>query len=322
MALYDKTGNKLTLSQLRAGVIGHAIGDALGVPVEFATRSQLTLDPVTNMRSGGTYNMPAGTWSDDTSMELCLMQSVIDEGAYNYDDIMKNFVLWCQKDRFVAGEYCFDIGNTCANSISRYMSGISPLKCGSNTERGNGNGSLMRILPVAFVCSAKNINGLERYRAVKDISSLTHAHEISVLGCYAYINFICALLDGENKHTAYDRMQQADYSMFSDKAQQLYRRILKENIHAYTVDSISSSGYVLHTLEASLWAIMRYDSYAETVLAAVNLGSDTDTVGAITGSMAGVLYGFDAIPDEWIQTLQRHDYLLTMCDNFFAAITA
>ena len=308
--------NMDTKSKVRAGIIGHAIGDALGVPVEFTSRSQLACHPIRDMKGFGTHGMPAGTWSDDTSMEIALLQSLINKGSFDYKDIMDNFCKWLDDDEFTATGRAFDIGGTCAGAIRNYRIGISPLECGEKGERSNGNGSLMRILPVAYVCYDNSIVGNDRYELVRKVSSLTHAHEISVLGCFFYIIFICCLLNGDSPAVAYRKAQQENYSMFSDSAREAYHRILAEDITGYNEDDISSSGYVLSSLEASLWCLLTTDNYKEAVLKSVNLGSDTDTVGAITGSMAGIYYGYDAIPCEWIEKLQRSEYLLNLCDQF------
>ena len=302
--------------QVRSGIIGHAIGDALGVPVEFTSRNQLARHPIQDMEGYGTHNMPVGTWSDDTSMEIALMQSLIDCESFNYKDIMDNFCKWWKDDEFTATGRTFDIGGTCAKAISNYRMGMSPLECGEKSERSNGNGSLMRILPVAFVCHSNSIIGMARYDLVSKVSSLTHAHEISILGCFIYVNFVCHLLSGDENAVAYAKTQQEDYSMFSNSAREAYYRIISNNIATYHEDEISSSGYVLSSLEASLWCLLNTNSYKEAVLKAVNLGSDTDTIGAITGSMAGICYGYKSLPCEWITKLQRSEYLLDLCTKF------
>ncbi len=308
--------NRELETQIRAGIIGHAIGDALGVPVEFTEREQLLHCPVCTMKGFGTHNVPAGTWSDDTSMEIALVQSLIDCGCFNYDDIMKNFCLWWNNNQFTATGKTFDIGITCARAIDNYLAGNPPLQCGGTHPRSNGNGSLMRILPVAFICYQKNITGPERYELVRKVSSLTHAHELSVLGCYIYVNFVCHLLDGDSPSTAYQKTQSDDYSMTSYAARYTYCSILVSSIADRSEEDISSSGYVLSSLEASLWCLLNSSSYEDAVLRAVNLGNDTDTIGAITGSMAGIYYGYGAIPTTWIEGLQCHDYLLTVCHEF------
>lgn len=302
---------------VRAGIIGHAIGDALGVPVEFSSRSRLNQCPVHDMEGYGTHDMPAGTWSDDTSMEIALMQSLIDKGSFDYEDIMENFCQWWENDKFTATGKGFDIGGTCYRAIRNYSSGkCGPHECGEKDEHSNGNGSLMRILPVAFVCHKYSLTGNQRYDLVRKVSSLTHAHEISVLGCCIYVNFVCHLLSGKEKGNAYVKTKQDDYSAFSEDTREIYSRVLQGDIAKSDEEKISSSGYVVSSLEASLWSFLNADSFKQAVLKAVNLGNDTDTVGAITGSMAGIYYGYDSIPAPWIKELKRSGYLLELCDKF------
>ena len=302
--------------KVRGGVIGHAIGDALGVPVEFTNREQLALFPLTDMVGFGTHHVPAGTWSDDTSMEIALMQSLIDCQAFDYENIMGNFYKWWKDDEFTATGNTFDIGSTCYSAINNYLRGTPAKECGETGERSNGNGSLMRILPVAYVCYTHDLPDQARYQLVRDVSSLTHAHEISVLGCYIYVNYVIHLLGGDTPAEAYQKMQAHDYSMFSEATRDIYRRVLVDDIAKLDESDISARGYVVSSLEASLWSLLTTGSYQEAVLKAVNLGDDTDTVGAITGSMAGIVYGFDSLPADWTQKLQRYDYLLDLCDKF------
>ena len=174
----------------------------------------------------------------------------------------------------------------------------------------------MRILPVAYYCYHKKLNYHEIYKLVKGVSSLTHGHEISILGCYIYVNFVVELLDTGNKFLAYSKTKNIDYSLFSQEALKMYSRILQSDISKLEINDIKSSGYVVDTLEASLWSLLKTENYKDAVITAVNLGNDTDTIGAITGSLAGILYGYDNIPNEWLNKLARKDYLEKLCNDF------
>lgn len=288
----------------------------MGVPVEISSRDQLAQEPVCKMKGNGTHGMPTGTWSDDTSMEIALMQSLIDCQAFDYTDIMENFCRWSENGEFTATGVTFDIGGTCAWALGNFRRGVEPLECGGRDEHSNGNGSLMRILPVAFVCYNQDINGKARYELVKKVSSLTHAHPVSVMGCLIYTDIVVYLLEGNLPGEAYTKVRAEDYSMFSDEVREKYHRVLEDKIAAFGEDEISSSGYVVGSLEASLWCLLNTDNYKDAVLKAVNLDNDTDTIGAITGSMAGIYYGYENIPAGWIRKLKRHDYLLELCDTF------
>ena len=304
------------MSKIVDAVIGHAVGDAMGVPTEFCIREKLQKKPITKMIGYGQHDVPAGCFSDDTSMELALIDSFINKDKFDYDDIMNNFYSWLHDSKYTATDKVFDAGRTCIQAIVNYTKGQEPLDCGLKNENNNGNGSLMRILPVALYSHYKKIDEKEIIKLTNDISSLTHAHEISKLGCYIYVRYIMYLLEGYSKIEAYDLIQKVDYSSYSKESLEKYNRILKDNIKKIPLDDISSSGYVVDTLEASLWCLLVHNNYEDTILEAINLGNDTDTIGAIVGSMAGILYGYNDIPKEWTDTLIRKDYILDLALEF------
>lgn len=304
------------MSKIKDGVIGHAIGDAMGVPVEFCIREKLLAHPVTKMIGYGSHDVPAGTWSDDTSMEIATMDSMINQGGrINCEDIMMNFYYWLKEAKYTPYDEVFDAGRTCIKSIINFSKGYDILECGQKDEYSNGNGSLMRILPIAYYCYYNKLKEEEIFEVVKDVSSLTHAHEISVLGCYIYVNYIIKLLEGKDKFESYNLIKLIDYSMFTEESLEVYKRILKEDIEKYSIDEIKSSGYVVDTLEASFWILLNASNFKEAIIGAINLGNDTDTIAAITGSMAGILYGYNSIPQEWLDKLAKRDYIEDLCDK-------
>ena len=305
------------LNRIKAVMFGHAVGDALGVPVEFRSREYLEKHPVKDMMGYGTHNVPAGTWSDDTSMSLCALSSLLN-GNVDYDDIMKNFVKWSYDGEFTTDGVVFDIGNTCSNAIDNYFySGKSAKKCGLTNERSNGNGSLMRIHP--FVLYAY-YNGIKDDKEFVDMiasaSSLTHAHRCSIDGCVIYAYVLRELLNNPEKSSVYKGI---DYAKYVRPFGRHYDRLFDGKIDALSSADIKSSGYVVYSLEAAIWCLLTTNSYEECVLKAVNLGEDTDTVAAIAGSLAGVLYGVDAIPASWMGKLRKKEYIEEMCDKACAA---
>lgn len=308
------------MSKFIDSIIGHAIGDAMGVPTQFCMRNRLLEHPVTEMISSNKTGQPAGSWSDDTSMEICTIDSFIQNENWNYSDIMSRWLEWVNDAKYTPNNETFDVGKTCLRAIRNFSLGIAPLKCGLDSETSNGNGSLMRILPVALYSYYKKLNETEIIKLTNEISSLTHAHEISKLGCYIYVRYVMYLLAGNTKEDAYDLIQNIDYSSYSEYAISKYDRILKNNIKNYNIDSISSSGYVVDTLECALWILLNANSYKETIVATTNIGNDTDTVGAIAGSMAGIIYGISSIPEKWINKLMGKDYLIYLSLNFEKAI--
>ena len=304
------------MSKYVDSIIGHAIGDAMGVPTEFCMREKLLEKPVTRMISSPKLGQPAGTWSDDTSMEIATIDSYIKNKKFNYKDIMNKWIDWIEHAEYTGNDEVFDVGKTCLLAIRRYYDGIDPLKCGLDDVYSNGNGSLMRILPVALYSYSKKLNNNDTINLVNDISSLTHAHDISKLGCYIYVKYVIYLLEGLSKEEAYNNIQNEDYTSYSKEAIDSYKRILKNNIKNYSMEEINSSGYIVDTLECSLWILLNSNDYKEAIIASTNIGQDTDTIGAITGSMAGIIYGYDSIPKEWLNELKKKDYLIELASKY------
>lgn len=312
-----KAGKKQNIKS-SSGIIGFAIGDALGVPAEFKSREELELHPIIDMIGDGTYNVPAGTWSDDTSMTLATMDSIISTNTIDTNNMASNFLNWFRNAEYTATNETFDIGRTTLQSLAKFeLKVCDASSCGESDEYSNGNGSLMRILPVAYYIYYRDItDNQEIYNIVKQVSSITHAHEVSILGCNIYVKFVLELLDGKEKIEAYENIGQLDYSMFSNIAIDKYSRILKDNIQNIDKENISSSGYIVSTLEATMWLFLNSNDYNETVLKAVNLGEDTDTVAACTGGLLGLYYGIENIKDKWKQELKKYDYIIELCDKF------
>ena len=304
------------MSKFIDSIIGHAVGDAMGVPTEFCVREYLLKNPVKEMIGSDKTGQPAGSWSDDTSMEIATIDSFIQNKEFNYDDIMHKWEEWINEAKYTANNDTFDVGRTCLRAIRNHSLGTEPLKCGTDGEQSNGNGSLMRILPVALYSYYRKLDVNEIIKLTNELSSLTHKHDISKLGCYIYVRYIMFLLDGKNKNEAYELIKTLDYSTYDEYAISKYERILKNDIASYTIDNILSTGYVVDTLECALWILLNANSYKETIIATTNIGNDTDTIGAIAGSMAGIIYGYDSIPTSWIDKLMRKDYLIGLASDF------
>ncbi|MDP5198159.1 ADP-ribosylglycohydrolase family protein [Flavobacterium sp. DG2-3] len=304
-------------NKIQSGLLGVAIGDALGVPVEFKSRAYLKENPVTEMFGFGTHHQPLGTWSDDSSLAFCLAESL--SKGFDLNDIAKNFVRWYNADLWTPHGKVFDIGIATTHAILNISKGHQPDLCGGFSEQDNGNGSLMRILPLVFYLqNEKDVEVI--YQKVKAVSSITHAHFRSVFACFIYVIYCLEILKEKDKFDAYKGMQNVlsnflENKSFNPQEIQLFDKVLKTDISKYDESEIQSSGYVLHSLEASIWCFLNSDSYEETVLKAVNLGEDTDTTGAIAGGLAGVYYGIDGIPKKWIENLVRVDDIKDLAER-------
>ena len=308
-----KTADILQKEKLiKAVMIGHAVADALGVPVEFCTRESLEADPVTDMRGYGSYQVPAGAWSDDTSMSIAALD-VIADGELRYHEIMQNFVKWCNEGAFTPTGEMFDIGGTCRRAIQNFIGGTSPLACGLSGNYENGNGSLMRIHPFVLMIYFRQYLRDVWEIVIENASSLTHAHERSVLACKIYAKILFALLENPSKGSIVIALSEAKHRYAESLEYATYAKLFSDDFAKTSVNEIKSSGYVVDTLEAAIWCLLTTDSYESCVLKAVNLGSDTDTVGAVAGGLAGALYGYEAIPKQWRKTLIKRTYIEKMC---------
>lgn len=304
------------------GIIGLAVGDAMGLPVKFMERNKLLEKPVTQMRSGGTYEKPKGTWSDGTSLSLATMDSIIHCFGVSTEDMGNRFVNWMVDSEYTASGERFEIGRTTFKALTKFEKGRQPFESGLLSEDSNGNGALMRMLPIAYYCYSASLQSKDIYDIVKKVCYITHCHEISILGCYIYVLFAVKLLEGKSKYDAYKEVQKNGYSQFSRSAIDVYKRILKQNINELELDEIKSGGYVVETLEAVLWVILQTENFNQTIIGAINLGSDTDSIGACSGGLAGIMYGLQTINPEWRIDLKKYTYLRAMCEEFDKALSS
>ncbi len=295
------------MNKIYNGIIGLVVGDALGVPVEFKKRDTYT---VTDMTGYGTYNQPPGTWSDDSSLTLATLDSMVKLGKIDPADIMQNFFYWLNDGMFTPYGKVFDVGGGTRRAISRYANRKDASQCGGKTRMDNGNGALMRILPVAMLPDST-------YKQVKilSVAHLTHAHFISDFACLVYTAIVENLMNGMEKEEAVTSgVQRLQHNIENVSMLTEYSRL--PNIQTLQREEIKSSGYVVDTLEAALWCFLNTNTYRDCVLAAVNLGEDTDTVAAVAGGLAGIQYGCggeSGIPDEWIAQIPRRDWIKALC---------
>lgn len=298
-------------------MLGHAVADALGVPVEFCYGEELAENPVAEMLGYGTHPVPAGSWSDDTSMSLCTLDSLA-KGEIDYDEIMCNFGKWYYDNDFTPTGEMFDIGGTCSDAIHNYhKENCSYRDCGIDDECSNGNGSLMRIHPFVLYTHYKMMSVKEWEPIIFEASALTHAHERSKLACGIYAYILLQLLAAPNIGAVEIALKRAEENYRDHEEIAHYGRMFKPDFAKLEANEIRSSGYVVDTLEAAVWCLLTTDSYKDCVLKAVNLGDDTDTVAAVAGGLAGAMYGYEAIPVEWRNTLIKREYIEAMCERAY-----
>ena len=306
------------------GIMGVVVGDALGCPVQFESRREVARHPVTGMRGYGTFHLPEGSWTDDSSLTLALRESIRRKNAVDLTDIMGNFMSWLYDGEFTPYGESFDIGRGTMRAIDRYYKIRDAKKCGGDEDWNNGNGSLMRILPVCIYASemktAGKFSDRDAVQTVHDVGSLTHAHIRANIACGLYFFMAHQILTGNGPLR--DRLQAGVSEGYA-----FYESFLadKENLHFYDrlkdldafantpVNEIKSTGYVVDSLEAAVWCLITTDRFEDALLKAVNLGDDTDTVGAIAGGLAGLFYGYDAIPADWLSAIKRREWIEDLC---------
>lgn len=260
------------MASLRDAIYGLAVGDAFGVPYEFMGRGSFTVSD--HMIGGGVHEQEPGTFSDDTSMTLATCDSLkANHGAIDIADMRRRFENWAYSGDYAINGVVFDMGNTVSKALHDNQ--------GAAGEFDNGNGSLMRIIPLAFTNATD--------KDIANVSAITHAHQTSTETCKKYVHIARELMDGK---------QPVDVI-----------REYEPKILGLKRDDISSGGYVLDTYTAALWCLVNTTNYRDAVIEAVSLGRDTDTTAAVTGALAGIVYGYESIPAEWIGTLRGKDLI-------------
>ncbi|MFW6115588.1 MAG: ADP-ribosylglycohydrolase family protein [Chloroflexota bacterium] len=285
----------------RGCLLGLACGDAVGTTVEFKPRGTFT--PVTDMVGGGPFRLEPGQWTDDTSMALCLAESLLEKEGFDPDDQMARYVRWWREGHLSSTGECFDIGNTVAGALERYRRTGEPYS-GSTDPYSAGNGSIMRLAPVPMYY-AEDLERTARFAAAS--SRTTHGTAEAVDACCLFGVMIALALRGEEKETlllearsrvpSLGELAPAIASIASGRYMQKERW------------EISGSGYVVESLEAALWCFWRTEGYRATVLRAANLGNDADTTAAVCGQLAGAYYGVEDIPQAWLEQLAMRELI-------------
>ena len=306
----------------KEGIFGVVTGDALGCPVQFEDRETVAKHPVTGMRGEGAFNLPAGSWTDDSSLTLALLDSICETGTLDLGHIMGNFVAWLEEGKFTPYGYAYDIGFGTESAIEDYERNPDPALCGGRKVTNNGNGSLMRIMPACLWCCAKGLDEEEAVPLIDAVGSLTHAHLRANVACGLYWFMVREVLNGqgglaERLQAGLDRgFAYYEKTLESQEEPEHYNRLKDLGAFAQVpAEEIRSSGYVVDTLEAVVWSLITTGSFREALLKAVNLGHDTDTVGAIAGGLAALYYGFEEIPPEWIAELKRKEWIGELCER-------
>ncbi|WP_420389615.1 ADP-ribosylglycohydrolase family protein [Marinobacter sp.] len=290
-------------NRYKGALVGLAVGDAVGTTLEFSQPGEF--EPISEMNGGGPFKLKPGEWTDDTSMALCLAESILQTGGFDPVDQMRRYVRWRDEGYLSATGKCFDIGVATSRALDTFKTWGEPY-AGSIDPRRAGNGSLMRIAPVPMRWRT-DLSQTAHYAALS--SRTTHAAPEAVDACRYYAVSIAVALNGASKEqvltTNPDRREVFESSPLSP----VIAEVAAGSYQKRKPSEIRGSGYVVHTLEAALWALATTDDFRSGLLKVVNLGEDADTTGAVYGQLAGAIYGLEGIPSEWTQTLALRDQI-------------
>ena len=300
-----------TIQRYRGSILGLAAGDAVGTTVEFQAPG--TFEPVTDMNGGGVFQLEPGQWTDDTSMALCLAESLIECQGLNLVDQLTRYCRWYRDGYFSCKDFCFDIGNTIRTALHAFEQSGRP---NAPTDPFTaGNGSLMRLAPVPLFYAC-NMADAVHFSGQSSIT--THAAPNAIDACRYYASLIVAAIDGQDKADLLTDTYLADYWR-QDSLSAEIEQVRLGSFKTKQPPEIVGSGYVVKSLEAALWAFEHSDSFEQGTLMAVNLGDDADTTGAIYGQLAGAYYGESGIPAHWKQQLAFKPQMENMADQLYQA---
>lgn len=304
--------------QVEAVIFGLAVGDALGVPVEFKERGTFE---VKEMIGHGTYNQPMGTWSDDTSLTLALMEHLAEKSELN--QLLQKFADY-RNGYLTPNGVCFDIGISTNNAIERFLLGIPLDRIGGDSEMDNGNGALMRISPLAIILQdefdfSKKVELIEAY------TKLTHRHPRAIVASILYIQLLIGLLlnndlkESLGSTASLFLKEFPPFHSYRLEFEYHFADLFNNEFFEQPKSEIKSSGYVVDTLKAAVWSLGNSNNFEDLLLTAVNLGGDTDTIGAVAGSLGGALYSLEAIPQKWLNKLVSKELIEKQIEDFVQA---
>jgi ADP-ribosyl-[dinitrogen reductase] hydrolase len=300
------------IERYRGCLLGLAIGDALGTTLEFKPPGSFT--PITDMIGGGPFNIAPGQWTDDTSMALCLAESLIECQGFNPKDQMERYVRWWKEGHLSSTGECFDIGNTTRTALSAFLRTGNPFS-GPTDSNSAGNGSLMRLAPVPLFYAGSPTEAIEKSG---ESSKTTHGAPTAVDACRYFGALIVGALNGEDKETILADYYCPDPGYWQEKPLiPEIAEIATGSFKQKNPPKIRGTGYVVQSLEAALWAFFHSNTFEEGCLMAVNLGDDADTTGAIYGQIAGVYYGEDLIPIFWRDKISMVKLIRLMAEKLY-----
>lgn len=301
--------NHISQNTTKGLLLGLAAGDALGVPVKGKTKEEIGKNPVTNFFDSREQPIPAGTWTAGSALSFCLAEAILENASL--DTIAENFLLWEKENYWTAIGKKLYADEKVLSAVQKIERGEHPKATGDeHSVSTSGAGALMRISPLVFFLLNKPVH--KRFEIVKQVTAITHSDSISIIGCFYYLEFLLELLEGKDKYKIYLDLQEKlpvflKSVFIKNEEITAFSSLLEGKIYNRKESEMSSSSEIIDCLNASLWSFLNTHNFKEATLKAVNLGNDTNTVGAVTGALAGTCYGSKNIPSPWLHALARKD---------------
>ncbi|MDB9311702.1 ADP-ribosylglycohydrolase family protein [Spirulina sp. CS-785/01] len=308
-------------SKILSGILGIAIGDALGIPVKYTCRSDFQQSPLSTMTGNGLYDQPPGTWSECSSIPFCITEALT-QGQWSSSLLLRNIAIamiqWHNGQLWTPRGTAFEVGGIPPEILDRLQQGTPPAQCGEPSDRSSNSGMLTRVLPLAFCEPYLDFKDL--IKRVHKVAAMINRHPRSQMACSFYVATAIALLNGQSPRNAYlESVQRVgelyEHSSYSEHLDN-FLRLLRGNIIDLPESKIHSNGRSVETLEAALWCLYNSSSYEEAVLKAVNLGDDTNTTAGVTGGLAGLYYGAKDMSVDWIQKIARFYDILNLATRY------
>lgn len=296
------------LDKAKGCLVGLAVGDAVGTTLEFRQRG--TFEPITDMVGGGPFDLLTGQWTDDTSMALCLAHSLIHKKGFDPVDQMNRYCNWYQSGYMSSTGECFDIGATVATALNSYIKTGNPFS-GSIDEGSSGNGSLMRLAPIAIFY---HDNHTDLIRYASESSRTTHGSAECIDSCKYFASLLVTAMSARDKEELHNTFYQPTTAKVNAIASGLYL--------TKSYEQLTGSGYVIESLESALWCFHKADNFEEAILLAANIGNDADTTAAICGQIAGAFYGCVGIPGNWVSLVQKYENIQGAADTLFTSLSS
>ena len=297
-------------SKICAGLLGYAIGEAFGLPLNYVSREKLLNKPVTKMLS--TADLKAGTWSSGTSGIIATMDAIISKEKIDYNKIADNLVLWYKTAKYTATDTVIDIDFTTRHALDKYFDEkIDATKCGGDGYSDCGNEILCRMLPIAFYLYYIKARNYDIYSVVKNVTSITHQNEVSIMAAYIFTKYVLFILHGKDKLASYSMLKSLDYTLyFKNETIKEFDNILKNNVYIYSLERINSNNYVVDALEAFLYCFINSNTFKQALIGSANLGNQASNLCGLTAGIAAIYYGYSSIPSELLDTILKKDYLI------------